>query len=143
MLEHSSLTLDSRGPARIVRDSTSGEILGKVVAVRRGWPRPRLTAIHEGPDDSLLAVASRSGWFGPLVICDAEGQPVAKLRGGRLNDAEGQHLARRRGESYVSAAGDLLATWSAEPHSLVVQFDARTDGLPFVRMALLAAVLAG
>jgi len=141
MLEHPSLVVESRGPCRAILDSNSGERIGSAVRVPRGWLRPGATAIHESPDNSLLAVTGRANWLGPTVVWDADGQTVAILRGDLLVGPGGEFLARRAGRSFVTSSSEALVTWTPSANRLLVRFAEQTDGQPFLRMALLAAAL--
>jgi hypothetical protein len=141
MLEHPSLSVEPPGPSRAIFDAASGERLGRAVRVRRGLLRPSVTAVHEGPDDSLLAVAGRTRWFGPVVVTDAEGQAVATVRGGVVVGPDGAFLARRTGRSFVNTKAIPLATWTRGGDRITLRFTEPTDGQPLLRMALLAAAL--
>jgi hypothetical protein len=112
------------------------------------WPAGRRVAVFEETDASLLFTARRIHWLWPVVVVsEADGNLVARIHGPMVTSPSHRFLAQRspagtgRAGTFVSRSGAELIRWEAEGVGTVVHFIADVRHEPFVKMALLAAVL--
>lgn len=158
MLEHPALWLEPLrhtpdGSFRTVRDAQSMDVVGIARRFppgpsRRHWLKPRLIEVSEAPDDSLLFAVRRSWvWSSRATVYDAEEEPIAYLRGGRVLGMDGRVTVRHdcsalagRG-SFVGETGAFWARWSADARGALIEFAHAIDEEPILRMAMLAVVL--
>jgi hypothetical protein len=112
------------------------------------WPAGRSVAAYEEPDASLLFTARRIRWVWPvIVVAEADGNLVARIHGPKVTSPSHRFLAQRgpsatgRVGSFVTRSGAELIRWEPDGAGTVVHFIADVRREPFVKMALLAAVL--
>jgi hypothetical protein len=105
-------------------------------------------AVHEEEDEPLVFTVHRAWGLWPRrEVRDAEGRPVGSLCGGRITDMDGRPVAELAvsgddGERvWCGRGGRELARLTPGPDGLRLSFSPDV-GDPFVRMLLLAAVLA-
>jgi hypothetical protein len=110
--------------------------------------RPTLT-VHETDDEPLVFIVRRLWALTPSwEVCDADGNRVALLRRDWVWDRYGDCLAwldrgAADGCRFHGRDGRELAYLSWASEDLRLEFGAELGDEPFVKMALLAAVLSG
>jgi hypothetical protein len=125
------------------------ETLGHVVIMPRRWRSKRANfAAHEMPDSSLLFSARWVGWFRrALAVAEADGNLVAMVYAGTVLSASRRLLARRsavipNAGVFIAPDGSELGRWEYDPEGTIVQFTDDVRDRPYVKMGLLAAILA-
>lgn len=112
------------------------------------WLSGPILAAHEIEDDPLVFIVRKSWAFSPRwEVQDADGHPVATVRGDWVLDIFDQCLARitrRPGEEgfrFCAQDGREMARVTQSGNDLQISFAAEVQGEPFIKMALLGAVL--
>lgn len=162
MLERTSLLLrpwllgPSSGDERIwIIDPLTQSWLGSAcrplargfVGRLRSWARPRI-AVREADDEPLLFTMSRGLIRRSWQVCDADGDPIGRIRGLHLNDRNHRQLATLRRSSaeqighYETRSGEILATIESGGEGVLLSFQEPSRDEPFLRMAVLAGTLA-
>jgi hypothetical protein len=136
---------------RAILDPAARARLGIVRERPRGWPRwlqRESLEVCETEDDSLLCTI-RAPWLlaWATEIYDAEDRRVASVRGGEILDGLGRLVAVVQGDeagtrgTFVARDGAKLADWQASGEEILLQFSELVAPQPFVKMALLGALL--
>jgi hypothetical protein len=166
MLERQTLLLRPWAPAvrpsraggsaarREVVDPETGAALGFVRRRSGGgrgwgpWAAAPVLAVHEAGDEPLLCTLQRFWWFGRFwELREADTHRVATIRRRRIIDRWGRLLAVRESAPGGAVAwvahdgGKALATVTPIAGGVRLHFADEVAGLPFVKMALLAAAL--
>jgi hypothetical protein len=166
MLEHQVLLLQAccsppgvsgserpQGPAYTVLDPATGHPLGFARWKPGGrspwlrWFSPAILEVCEANDEPLVFSVHRLWGLSPRwEVRDADGHRVGLIQGRQILDGRGQLLAAVEqtvgGETVTlcDSAGELAALLRC-PEGVQLTFAARVQGLPFAKMALLAAAL--
>jgi len=122
-------------------------------STRRGWLAPvasRKIEVFESEDLSLLVTLWRPwGIFRSWQIHDAEENQLGQIAGTTLRDGNGARLASlrqsadSRERSWISMAGLELGSWHVVARDdLIFRFGEVTERNPFLRMVVLAGLLA-
>jgi hypothetical protein len=144
------------GAVRAILDQDTGWQLGLArwqLPARSPWlawlSRPLLT-VHEIDDEPLVFTVRRLWALTPRwEVCDADGHSIAVVRRGWVLDRFGGCLAwiepvpEADGFRFHGRDGRELAELNRSGNDLRVRFADDLFGEPFVKMALLAAVLCG
>jgi hypothetical protein len=134
------LAADTRGPLGYV-----------AVTPSRGWPWAARGGIaaYESPDGSLLFTARPSGWLRRrTVVSDPDGYRVASIRGPHVVGRSNRIVALRRDAAgaragvFVGPLGIEVGHWRPDGTGTIIAFTDVLRDEPFVKMGLLAAVLA-
>jgi hypothetical protein len=135
---------------REVIDPETGAALGSARRRPGGWgplaAGPALVVFEAG-DEPLLCTLQYFWWFGRFwEVREADGHRVATIRPRRIIDRWGRLLAIREGRPggvvlWGLPGGAALATPTTAADGLRLRFADSVAGLPFVKMALLAAAL--
>lgn len=107
----------------------------------RSWLLGPAQAIHEAGEQPLVFTLRRCWTLWPRwLVEDSEGERVGTVGGPWLLDRWDEPAAQRGADgTFHSKAGALLARWDGRR----LEFAESSRGEPFLRMLLLAAVLAG
>jgi hypothetical protein len=140
------------GRVRLLLDADSRELVGHAALYPRGWwpwRRGRRFAAFEAPDASLVFTGRAAGWpEWTTTVTDADGHPVALVRGAYVLTPGGEFLAYRqpraggRGGAFLGADGHAIAHWEAEGVGTRLRFGPELQDDPFTKMGILAAVIA-
>src|SRR5262249_7859321 len=132
---------------RQVKDLATRMVVGRVRyrtrPVLAAWRTTEAVRIEEGADLSDLCVVRRLPWWeAAAIVVDAEGHPVARWRDPLLElPRDGLRATVKTegrggpGRAWIGGAG--VAEWAAEGGGITVRFLDKSDGRPFVRMAVL------
>jgi hypothetical protein len=148
--------VQSAGWVRVIVDPTSERQHGfaawdtGLFAACFGWLGRKKIQVFESEDESLLMTLLRP--WGPLrawEVLDAEERCVGRLFRDVVYDGYGTRLAAMTPTAdgtetaLLADAGVVLATWQDIPgHGCYFRFGESVDKNPFVRMVVLAGVLA-
>ncbi len=138
---------------RLVVDGETSELLGLVKKKPIfSWPFleglvPQVFQVFETEDESLLFTLHAPRYiFRPWSIKDAEEKIVAKISSRMIFDGFGEFYAYQEIHSgqkvFLNWAKKELASFHETPEGTLLLFDPLTHDDPFLRMALLGAVLA-